>query len=95
MATKPHIEQRIRELLAMKFCVASNEGTYSASEGHAATGSGDPTINDCNVYEHVDGRRLVIGCAMERAPGRLRSFSPRGLAEARAELAQLRAALRR
>lgn len=71
--------------------MATNEGTYSASDACRATGSGDPKNNDWRRYERVgDGRIRHVGCGLDRAPGYPRWVGTEVLARKRRELRALR-----
>jgi hypothetical protein len=57
--TTSQIVARLEELRAAHWVVETNEGTFSALEGHAAVGSGRPDLATWHVVYYADGRAPV------------------------------------
>lgn len=89
------LESEISRLEAAEVAVEHNEGTYSALEAARKIGTGDPAFANYTIYVRVgDGRRRVVGCDPEKAPGYARRAGYETLAEERRRLAELRRQLR-
>lgn len=92
--TKTELESQARELAAMEVLVETNDGTYGAAEACRKVGCGDPAFAAYKVYVRVgDGRRRVVGCDPNKAPGYARHFRA-SLAEKQKALAALRAKIK-
>jgi hypothetical protein len=99
-ATKPsksEIETMIRELSALTLCIEHNSGTFGAEECCRKTGCGEARYGEYEIWEDIRGKRTVIGCDPEHAPGYARycKEAKRDLSEARKKLAELRRELSR
>lgn len=91
--TTEQITAKIAEL-SQDMLVATNSGTYGASECLRATGTGDTKAGEWRTYERIDGTRYTTGANPTDAPGRANRFSPQSAASRREEIAALKLALK-
>ncbi len=84
------LNQEIEELKAVEVHVATNSGTFGATEACRKCGSGDPRIATRNVYETVGGTRRETGPDEDSAPGRMRKLNGEEMKGLRKRLAALR-----
>lgn len=81
--------QQIKTLSEERVLVATNAGTFGATEAARKVGSGDPRHATRNVYEMVGGGIVAEGPEESDAPGRMRRIGDAALAAKRATLAKL------
>lgn len=73
--TTAQILARLDALRAAHWVVETNEGTFSAVEGHAAVGSGRPELATWHVVYYADGRAPVRTNPSAKSVGYARHFA--------------------
>lgn len=91
--TTEQILKQIADLTADQL-VATNSGTFGASDCHRAIGTGDTARGEWRTYERLDGSRYTTGCSEDRAPGYARYLSPPSLSSRRSQIASLNEAIK-
>jgi hypothetical protein len=86
------LEARAAELSTRWILVATNEGTFGATEALRACGTGDPAFASYRTYARISGARKHEGADPKSAPGRPRHFSCE-LTAAKEELTVIKEAL--
>lgn len=85
------LSQEIATIENADWVVATNQGTYSASEALAAVGTSDPHFADYREIVRVGGGPVQkIGCNESKAPGRIIRGDSSKLQAERERLAKLR-----
>lgn len=84
------IYDEIEALERIEVHIATNQGTYGATEAGRKCGTGDPRFANREIYETVGGKRRETGPDAEDMPGRLRWINQEQMSRLRSELADLR-----
>lgn len=93
--TRQELEAEIKAVENEEILVATNDGTFGATECCRITGSGDPQFGRYEIFERVGGGDpKVIGRDPDNAPGRKRELRAK-LSARRRRLSDLRQAVRR
>lgn len=89
------LEREATALANERIMVATNQGTYGASEACRVIGCGDPQFANCDIYEVV-GETPMTDAQIEskwNGVGRMRIFRD-AISEKRARLTELRREIR-
>ena len=91
--TREQMSAELKRISADKL-IATNSGTFSASDCMRAVGTGDPTFGEYRIFERIDGSVYTVGCDPNKAPGYSRRFGGDSSACRRAKMKALTAALK-
>ena len=90
------IEQMLSKIdeLSQDTLIATNSGTFGASECCRAVGTGDTACGEWREYERLDGTRYTRGATVDCAPGYAREFFPLSASVRREKIAAIKEAMK-